>query len=291
MILAEHVGVVGMGTMGAGIAITSLLAGHDTTVVEVSEERISYGRQSIEAFLAGSVRRGKLTPDRRQEALGRLTTSTALEELSDVGFVIEAIVEDLEAKQELFSRLDDICPPEAVFASNTSTLSVTEIAAGSRRPERVVGAHFANPAPLMKLVEVAKGYVTNDESHHKTVDFIKSLGKTSVACRDTPGFILNLLLVPFENDCVRALESARGTVGAIDIAVTKGLGYPMGPFTLLDIVGLDVHHAVSMSLYEQTGNPRAAPPPLVRRMIAAGHLGRKTGRGFYKYEEAGVFGQ
>ena len=288
--MVDRVGVVGLGTMGAGIAITSIVAGHDTVGVEVSQARLDDGLARVGRFLDGSIHRGKMTEEEHEAAKGRLQGTTDLSDLADCDVVVEAIVEDLEAKQALFGELDDICGEETLFATNTSTLSVTQIAAGSRFPGRAIGAHFANPAPLMKLVEVVKGYVTSDDAYLRAMEFVASLGKVPVTTEDTPGFILNLLLVPFSNDCVRALEAGRGTVESIDTAVKQGLGYPMGPFTLLDVVGLDVHRAVSMSLFEQLRIPRAAPPPLVDRMIAAGHLGRKTGRGFYTYETAGMFG-
>jgi 3-hydroxybutyryl-CoA dehydrogenase len=201
---------------------------------------------------------------------------------------MEAIFEDLDLKAQTFADLDHVCGEATLFHTNTSTLSVTAIAAGSRNPERVVGTHYCNPAPLMHLVEVVRGRHTSDEAHARTVAFIESLGKTVVNAGDTPGFLVNRFLVPFENDCIRALEAGMGSVGTIDRAVTAGLGYPMGPFTLLDIVGLDIHEAVSLSLFEQLRDPRFAPPPLVSRMISAGHLGRKTGGGFYRYDHTGA---
>lgn len=280
----QKVGVLGAGTMGSGIVITVARAGHSVVVREVSEDRVENGLASVQKFFDGSVERGKLSAEVRDGAVARVSGTTDLEALNDCDVVIEAIFEDEGLKAETFGELDEICGPDTLFHTNTSTLSVTAIAAGSAHPERVIGTHYANPAPLVDLVEVSRGRVTSDEAHRKTIDFIKSLGKEVVLTKDSPGFILNYFLVPFENDCIRALEAGMGTVESIDKAITLGLGYPMGTFTLLDIVGLDIHKAVSMSLYERLRDPRFAPPPLVDRMIAAGHLGRKTGRGFYEYE-------
>ena len=276
--------------MGVGIAITVARAGHPVVLRDISEDRVEGGLASVRKFLDRGVERGKLSAERRDAAVCGLSGTTELEALADCEVVIEAIFEDEALKAETFGQLDEICGPETLFHTNTSTLSVTAIAAGSAHPERVVGTHYCNPAPLMKLVEVARGRLTSDEAHRRTLDFIEGLGKKAVLTKDTPGFIVNYFLIPFENDCIRALEAGMGTVESIDKAVTLGLGYPMGTFTLLDIVGLDIHKAVSLALYEQLRDPRFAPPPLVDRMISAGHLGRKTGRGFYEYEKAGLMG-
>jgi 3-hydroxybutyryl-CoA dehydrogenase len=279
----QKVGVLGAGTMGSGIAITVARAGHEVVVRDVSQDRVDEGLAQVEKILDRSVEKGRLGAERRDEAVAGTSGTTELENLAGCDVVIEAIFEDEDLKAETFGRLDEICGPGTLFHTNTSTLSVTGIAAGSRHPERVVGTHYANPAPLVDLVEVTRGRLTGDEALRRSVEFVEGLGKRVVFTRDTPGFILNYFLVPFENDCIRALEAGMGTVESIDKAVTLGLGYPMGTFTLLDIVGLDVHKAVSMSLYERLLDPRFAPPPLVDRMIAAGHLGRKTGKGFYEY--------
>jgi 3-hydroxybutyryl-CoA dehydrogenase len=276
--------------MGAGIAICAVRAGVPTVVHEVDEERAAAAEERIAAFLKRSVERGKLSDEQRDTAMEVLSTTTDLSALEDCSVVVEAIYEDLEAKQELFSRLDDVCGEQAIFATNTSTLPVSEIAAGSARPQRVVGTHFCNPAPLMPLVEVVRGFLTDDASYEAGMRFSEAVGKTGVGVPDTPGFLVNRFLVPFENDCIRALENKVASIEEIDRAVKLGLGYPMGPFTLLDTVGLDVHRMVSMSLYRQLKDPRFAPPPLVDLMIASGHLGRKTGQGFYTYESAGMFG-
>ena len=278
------VGVLGAGTMGSGIAITVARAGHEVVVRDVSRERVEGGLAQVRKFLDRSVERGRLDGGRRDEALASTSGATELEALAGCDVVIEAIFEDEALKAETFGQLDELCGPEALFHTNTSTLSVTGIAAGSAHPERVVGTHYANPAPLVDLVEVTRGRLTSDEALRRSVEFIEGLGKRVVFTKDSPGFILNYFLVPFENDCIRALEAGMGTVESIDKAVTLGLGYPMGTFRLLDIVGLDIHKAVSMSLYRQLRDPRFAPPPLVERMISANHLGRKTGKGFYDYE-------
>ena len=280
----QKVGVLGAGTMGSGIAVTVARAGHPVVVRDVSQDRVEGGLASARKFLDRGVERGKLSAERRDAAVEGLSGTTELEALSDCGVVIEAIFEDEALKAETFGKLDEICGPETLFHTNTSTLSVTAIAAGSKHPGRVVGTHYANPAPLVDLVEISPGRLTDDEALRRSVEFVEGLGKQVVFTKDTPGFILNYFLVPFENDCIRALEAGMGTVESIDKAVTLGLGYPMGTFTLLDIVGLDIHKVVSMALYERLRDPRFGPPPLVDRMIAAGHLGRKTGKGFYEYE-------
>ena len=280
----QKVGVLGAGTMGSGIAVTVARAGHPVVVRDVSQDRVEGGLASARKFLDRGVERGKLSAERRDAAVEGLSGTTELEALSDCGVVIEAIFEDEALKAETFGKLDEICGQETLFHTNTSTLSVTAIAAGSKHPGRVVGTHYANPAPLVDLVEISPGRLTDDEALRRSVEFVEGLGKQVVFTKDTPGFILNYFLVPFENDCIRALEAGMGTVESIDKAVTLGLGYPMGTFTLLDIVGLDIHKVVSMALYERLRDPRFAPPPLVDRMIAAGHLGRKTGKGFYEYE-------
>jgi len=286
----EQVAVIGGGTMGTGIAITSLLGGHPVRLIDLDDARVGLAEEQIAKFLRRTVQLGKLDDDQASAARARTTLSTALESASGADVVIEAVFEDTAIKQQLFGSLDDICGPDTLFHTNTSTLSVTEIAAGSAVPGRVVGTHYCNPAPLMKLVEIVPGRRSTEDSVKQTVVFIEGLRKTVVRAKDVPGFIVNRLLVPFENDCIRALASGRGTVEEIDAAVTMALGYPMGPFTLLDTVGLDIHHAVSMSLYEQLHNPRFAPPPLVSQMIGSGDLGRKAGRGFYTYEQNKIFG-
>lgn len=284
------VGVLGAGTMGAGIATVMARAGNATIVRDVDDERVARGLAGVRRFFDRGVELGKVDAATRDAAVAGLTGTTRLEDLSACDVVVEAIFEDGALKAETFGALDEICRPDTLFHTNTSTLSVTAIAAGSRHPERVIGTHYCNPAPLMKLVEVVKARQTGEDAYARTRVFLDGLGKTTVTTADSPGFIVNRFLIPFENDCIRALSAGLGTVESIDAAVTQGLRYPMGTFRLLDIVGLDIHQAVATSLYEQLHDPRFAPPPLVDQMVAAGDLGRKTGRGFYAYERTDLFG-
>ena len=286
----KTVAVLGAGTMGSGIAIVACRAGHQTILYDLTEENVERGVGIIRSFLQKSVELGRLAPEEGEAALGRVSGTTELKDLAPCDVVIEAVFEDLAVKQALFSEIDDIVGERTLFHTNTSTLSVTAIAAGSRLSERVVGTHYCNPAPLMKLVEVADGRHTATWARDATVEYLASVGKTTVVTKDRPGFIVNRFLIPWENNCIKALEAGLATKEEIDTAVTGALGHPMGPFRLLDIVGLDIHHAVAMRLYEQLREPRFAPPPLVERMIAAGDLGRKTGRGFYVYEDTRLFG-
>jgi 3-hydroxybutyryl-CoA dehydrogenase len=286
----RHVAVLGAGTMGSGIAVVAARAGWRTTIYDIDAGNVARGLATAHRFIAKSGEIGKLTADQTRQAADRLTGSSSLSELADADVVIEAVFEDLEVKKTLLSRLDDVIAPDALIHTNTSTLSVTGIASGSRHPERVVGTHYCNPAPLMDLVEVAVSPRTSAESVAHTREFLHLAGKTSVLTKDRPGFIVNRFLIPWENNCIRALEAGAGTVESIDAAVTGALGHPMGPFRLLDIIGLDIHHQVASRLYEQLHDPRFAPPPLVERMIAAGDLGRKTSRGFYAYGDTALFG-
>lgn len=278
------VAVVGAGTMGSGIATVAARSGYRTILHDVDPVRVDAGVGAARAFLARSAKLGKLTADEADRAAARLEGSADLAALAPATVVIEAVFEDLALKKELFGRLDSIVGEHTLLHTNTSTLSVTGIAAGSRLPERVVGTHYCNPAPLMKLVEVAAGRHTADWAHEATLSFLATLAKTTVVTKDRPGFIVNRFLIPWENGCIAALEAGLGTKESIDAAVTGALGHPMGPFRLLDIVGLDVHQQVATRLYEQLRDPRFFPPPMVERMVAAGDLGRKTGRGFYDYE-------
>jgi 3-hydroxybutyryl-CoA dehydrogenase len=284
------VGVLGAGTMGAGIAVVSARAGHRTILRDVDTAKVDAGIGRVTGFIDKSRSLGKLSDDQAEQSKRRLSGTTSLEDMAECDVVIEAIFEDVALKQQNFAALDEICKPDALFHTNTSTLSVTAIGAGSLRPERVVGTHYCNPAPLMKLVEVAKGHRTGEDAYRRTLEFLDGVGKVTVTTKDSPGFIVNRFLIPWENNCIRALEAGLGTVESLDLAVTNALGHPMGPFTLLDIVGLDIHKAVATSLYEQLKDPRFAPPPMVDRMVAAGELGRKTGQGFYTYDTTRLFG-
>ncbi|NYD40411.1 3-hydroxyacyl-CoA dehydrogenase family protein [Nocardioides panaciterrulae] len=286
----KTVAVLGAGTMGSGIATVMARAGHRTILFDVDEANLKRGIDTVHGFFDKSVRIGKLDAEAGEAAKAALVGSVDLADLASCDVVVEAIFEDLQLKKDTFGRLDEIVSDSTLLHTNTSTLSVTGIASGSRRPERVVGTHYCNPAPLMKLVEVADGRHTADWAHKATVEFLGTLGKTSVVTQDRPGFIVNRFLIPWENSCIAALESGLGTRESIDAAVLGALGHPMGPFRLLDIVGLDIHQQVATRLYEQLRDPRFFPPPMVERMVAAGDLGRKTGRGFYEYEDTRLFG-
>jgi len=286
----KTVGVAGSGTMGTGIAIVAARAGFRTLVYDSREDAIARARKQTEGFFAKSVERGKLPQAAVAGVLANLSGSTDVGTMAACDIVIEAVFEDLKVKHELLSRLDKVCPPHALFASNTSTLSITEIAAGSGRDDRVVGMHFCLPAQLMKLVEMSPGLKTGDATFQVAWDFCKALGQTPVKTRDSPGFILNYFLIPFNNDAIRLVEAGVAAPADIDRALKTGLGYAMGPLELLDLVGLDTHLLVAEALYAATHEPRAAVPALVKRMIAAGHLGRKTGRGFYTYQGNAMFG-
>ena len=280
----QRIGVVGLGAMGAGIAQVAIEAGFDVVGREVTAELGRHAADRIEHFLTRKVEKGQLGQDARDAAVGRLRTTTELDELSDCDLVVEAIVEELDAKRELFAELERICRPDAVLATNTSALSVTEIAAATSSPERVVGMHFFNPAPLMPLVEVVRAELSSDEAVATGLDVVERLGKVPVSCHDTPGFVVNRILIPLLNDCVRVLDEARVTPESLDAAMTKGAGWPMGPCTLVDLVGIDIHVHASEALYEKLREPRMAPPPRLVAMRNAGLLGRKSGRGFYVYD-------
>lgn len=285
-----NVAVIGAGTMGAGIAVVTARAGHQTVIRDIDGEAVGRGLDAAHGFLRKSASLGKLSQSDADRAMENLSGTTELSDLASADVVIEAVYENLELKKQLFAELDEVVSPQTLLHTNTSTLSVTAIASGSRHPERVVGTHYCNPAALMKLVEVANGRHTSTQASARSIDFLHSLGKTTVVTKDRPGFIVNRFLIPWENNCIRALEAGMGTVESIDAAVTGALRHPMGPFRLLDIVGLDIHREVSLRLFEQLRETRFAPPPLVDQMIAAGDLGRKTGRGFYTYEDTRSFG-
>ena len=287
----QKVGVCGAGgTMGAGIAIVASRAGFETACFDTSMEVLDRARGQTEGFFSKSVDRGKMAATDRDAALARLSASTDMGALADCDLVIEAVFEDLGVKRELLGALDGICKPEALFASNTSTLSITEIAAGCDRQDRVVGMHFCLPAQLMKLIEMSPGVNTSDEAFADAWAWTEAAGQQPVATQDKPGFILNALLVPFNNDAIRAVEAGVASPTDIDKAIKVGLNYKMGPLELLDLVGLDTQMLLCEAFYPVTLDPRASAPPLLRRMVAAGHLGRKTGRGFYTYDDNAMFG-
>jgi 3-hydroxybutyryl-CoA dehydrogenase len=278
------VGVIGLGAMGAGIAQLCLEAGVDTIGREVSLELGEKARDRIGHFLTRKVEKDQLEQSARDEAMGRLSLTTELEAFADCELVIEAIVEELQPKRELFAELDRICRSDAVLATNTSALSVTEIAAATSRPERVVGMHFFNPAPLMPLVEIVRAELTEDEPFETAFAFGERIGKTPIRCHDTPGFVVNRVLIPLLNDCVRVLDESRVSPEDLDTGMKNGAGWPMGPCALVDLVGIDVHVHAPEALYEKTREARMAPPPRLVAMRNAGLLGRKSGRGFYRYD-------
>ena len=279
----EKVGVLGGGLMGSGIAQVSAAAGFPTTVREISEALCAKSRQSIEKTLAKGIERGKVSEGERDKALANLRFVTDLKDLADSDLFIEAVVEDLEVKNTLWSQLDKIGRPEAIFASNTSSLTIIAMAAASGRPDRMLGLHFFNPVPLMKLVEVVRTITTSDETEQRAMDFVRALGKEPIRAKDSSGFIVNLLLVPYMIDAIKALESNVGSVEDIDKGMQLGAGHPMGPFTLIDFVGLDTVYKIAEIMFTEYRESRYAPPPLLRRMVLAGMLGKKSGKGFYDY--------
>jgi 3-hydroxybutyryl-CoA dehydrogenase len=277
------VGVVGLGAMGAGIAQLCVEAGVDTVGREVSLDLADVARDRIAHFLTRKVEKGQLAPDAWDAAVARLSLTTDLADLAACDLVIEAIVEELGPKQELFAELERICRPDAVLATNTSAFSVTEIASAMSTPERVVGMHFFNPAPLMPLVEIVRAELSSEEAFETAYAFAERLGKHPIRCFDTPGFVVNRVLIPLLNDCIRVLDEARVSVEDLDAGLKHGAGWPMGPCELVDLVGIDVHVHASEALYEKMREPRMAPPPRLVAMRNAGLLGRKSGRGFYRY--------
>jgi 3-hydroxybutyryl-CoA dehydrogenase len=279
------IGVVGLGAMGAGIAQVAVEAGFQVVGREVTPELGEGAAARIGHFLARKVEKGQLDDAARSAALGRLRTTTDLADLADCDLVIEAIVEELDAKRYLFTELELVCRPDAVLATNTSALSVTEIAASTSTPERVVGMHFFNPAPLMPLVEVVRAQLSGDAAVEAAVGVVERMGKTAVRCHDTPGFVVNRVLIPLLNDCIRVLDEARVAPEDLDAAMRAGAGWPMGPCALVDLVGIDVHVHAAEALHAQLREPRMAPPPRLVSMRNAGLLGRKSGRGFYAYDE------
>ena len=282
----QKVGVVGCGLMGSGIAQVVAQAGCQVVVREVTPELVDKGLKTIEKNLQRMVEKGSLTEVERNHTRSRLRGTTNLEELRDSDLVIEAIIEQLPAKKELFAALDKWCPPATIFASNTSSISITEIATATRRADRFLGLHFFNPVPVMKLVEVIRTISTDPRVFEEVIAFAERLGKTPVRTGDHPGFIVNRLLVPYMLDAIRVLEEGVGSIEDIDKSMKLGCGHPMGPFTLLDFVGLDTTYYIANVLFDEFKEPRFAAPPLLKRMVLAGWHGRKSGRGFYDYTDA-----
>ena len=285
------VGVCGAGgTMGAGIAIVAARAGFRTVCFDTSMEALERAAKQTAGFFDKSVERGKLAPEARDGILAGMSRTTDVAALGTCDLVIEAVFEELGVKRDLLARLDAVCPPHTLYASNTSTLSITEIAAGCSRPDKVVGMHFCLPAQLMKLIEMSPGLLTSGETFRTAWAWTEACGQIPVKTQDKPGFILNALLVPFNNDAIRAVEAGVASAADIDKAIKAGLGYKMGPLELIDLIGLDTQIRLCEAFYPITLDPRAATPPLLRRMVAAGLLGRKSGRGFYDYQGSAMFG-
>ena len=279
----RKVGVVGLGTMGAGIAQVSVQSGFETVGREISAELGERGRATVERYLTRGVEKGRLSQGERDAVLARLTLTTELSDFADCDLVIEAALEELELKREIFAELDRVTRPDAVLATNTSALSVSDIAAATKRPERVVGMHFFNPAPVLPLVEIARTAESSDEAVDAAYAWAERAGKQPVRCNDTPGFIVNRILIPLLNDCVRVLDEADVQPEDLDKAMTNGAGWPLGPCALIDLIGVDVHVHASDTLHDKLGEARMAPPKRLVQMQQAGKLGRKSGEGFYKY--------
>jgi 3-hydroxybutyryl-CoA dehydrogenase len=277
------VGVLGCGLMGSGIAQVSAGAGYKTVVREVNDAALEAGLGRVRKFLADGVAKGKVTEEAQNKTLGNLTGTTKTADLKDCDIVIEAIVESLDEKRAIYEAVEAVVRPSTIIASNTSSLCITELAAATKRPDRFGGLHFFNPVPLMKLVEVIRALTTSEETGQALTAFAASLGKEPIAAPDRPGFIVNRLLVPYLLDAIREYERGLGTIEDIDKGMKLGCGYPMGPFTLLDFVGLDTTYYIANIMFEEFREPRFAPPPLLKRMVLAGHHGRKTKRGFYTY--------
>lgn len=279
----KTVGVLGCGLMGAGIAQVAAAAGYKTIVRDVEETALNKGLGRIETFLAGGVEKGKVTAEEKSRTLANLSGTTDLAGLNDCDIVVEAIIENVDEKTRTYAALDSVLGDHAIICSNTSSLCITELASKTRRPDRVAGLHFFNPVPLMKLVEVIRGLTTSDGTYQSVFAFAGSLGKQPITAPDRPGFIVNRLLVPYLLDAIRAYEHGLGTIDDIDKGMTLGCGYPMGPFTLLDFVGLDTTYYIANIMFAEYREPAYAPPPLLKRMVLAGRLGKKSGQGFYKY--------
>jgi 3-hydroxybutyryl-CoA dehydrogenase len=279
----KTVGVLGCGLMGSGIAQVCAAAGYKTIVREVDETFLNKGLGRVKKFLDDGVTKGKVTAEVRDTTLGNLSGTTAVDALQECDLVIEAIIENLDEKRATYAALEKVAKDQAIFLSNTSSLCITELAAATTRPDRFGGLHFFNPVPIMKLVEVIRALTTSDETYQTVFAFAQSLGKEPITAPDRPGFIVNRLLVPYLLDAIRAYENGLGTIEDIDKGMKLGCGYPMGPFTLLDFVGLDTTYYIANIMFEEFREPAYAPPPLLKRMVLAGRLGRKSGQGFYKY--------
>ncbi|MCD8516003.1 MAG: 3-hydroxyacyl-CoA dehydrogenase family protein [Burkholderiaceae bacterium] len=286
----KTIGVVGCGTMGTGIAIVAARAGFKTRLYDTHATALEQAYKQAAAFLGKSVARGKLPEGKDQEILANMHITTDLVQLSDCDLIIEAVFEDLQVKHDIFSQLNKICPEHTIFASNTSTIAITDIAGGSGRDDRFVGMHFCLPAQLMKLVEMSAGIKTSEQTFNRAWAACEAMGQKPVRTKDTPGFILNYFLIPWHNDVINMVDQGVADPSDIDLAVKTALGYPLGPLELLDMVGMDTQRLLCEAMHGLTHEPRAACPPLVKRMISAGLLGRKSGQGFYRYDENKIFG-
>ena len=280
----KTVGVLGCGLMGAGIAQVCAAAGYKTIVREVDQAFLDKGLGRIKKFLDDGVGKGKVTAEARDTTLGNLSGTIAVDALKDCDLIIEAIIENLDTKRQTYAALEQVVGDRTIFLSNTSSLCITELAAATKRPDRFGGLHFFNPVPLMKLVEVIRALTTSEDTYQAVFAFAQSLGKEPITAPDRPGFIVNRLLVPYLLDAIRAYENGLGTLEDIDKGMKLGCGYPMGPFTLLDFVGLDTTYYIANIMFEEFREPAYAPPPLLKRMVLAGRMGRKSGRGFYTYQ-------
>ncbi len=280
----KKVGVVGCGLMGGGIALISAQSGYQAVVSEANEELLNKGISAIKGILSRNVEKGRMSKEEEEATLSRLKGTTNMQDFSDCDLVIEAVTENMDLKKKIFATLDGVCPPHAILASNTSCLSVIDLAMVTKSPDKVAGTHFFSPVPVMKLLELVRTIVSSDETIETLKSFGESLGKTVIIAKDTPGFIVNLLLTPYLLDAVRALEAGVATKEDIDAGMELGCNYPMGPLRLADFVGVDVFYFVAEAMYEEFKDPKYAAPPLMRKMVAAGRLGRKTGEGFYSYK-------
>ena len=281
--MAEIIGIVGSGTMGNGIAQVAARAGYDVVMRDVSAEFLERGMKAIDRNLQRDVDKERLTSDEKQSVIDRIKTTTELEAFKEAAFVIEAVTENLAVKTEVFKTLDQVTPPEAILASNTSSISITKLGAVTTRPDKVVGMHFMNPVPVMKLVEVIRGLATSDETHQRVLELSEKLGKTALDCNDSPGFVSNRVLLPMINEAIFTLHEGVATRESIDGIMKLGMNHPMGPLQLADFIGLDVCLAILNVLYDGFGDPKYRACPLLKRYVDAGWLGRKSGRGFYEY--------